>query len=122
MNLNKEQARARILEMMEQSWHGNTTTREGIPKGYIHVGKVEIFQLLDEIYDKPEAAPSNDFVDHPYYGDVMKASVWEEQVRNGMFTPDDGIGYWATETKMRPDTDCFDGCPEWATHVVWFNK
>lgn len=56
------------------------------------------------------------------YAHVMTADEWNESVKQGAFTPDDGNGYWATETKMDADFDCFREKPKWATHVAWFNK
>ena len=47
----------------------------------------------------------------------------------GGICPDDGTGYWATATQYSWDHPVFSGKadpytpqPDWATHVVWFNK
>lgn len=55
---------------------------------------------------------------------VMTKAEWIEDQRSSspMFTRDDGVGYWATETKEDLTTDCFDRAPDWATHVAWYNK
>lgn len=68
MNLTKAQAKARILELMDITRNGTkdfvvptTDTWEDtshVTKGYYHVGKVEIFQLLDEIYDENPILPT----------------------------------------------------------------
>ena len=61
----------------------------------------------------------------PAYGDHMSAIEFSELVSCGMFTSYDGSGYWATESKMDSSTNVFNNAepkPEWATHVVWFNK
>ena len=59
----------------------------------------------------------------------QKIEDFKEGVIFGMFTDDDGFGYYATDTEV---SDCeiefwdFDkdnyNVPEWATHVVWYNK
>jgi len=58
----------------------------------------------------------------PDYGDLMTAQDWEESVGAGCFIPNDGVGHWATKDGMDPNSNCFDAKPDWATHVVWFNK
>lgn len=54
-------------------------------------------------------------------GDLMTLDDWEENVRCGMFTPDDGTGYPATVNGYDRNSSCWN-IPEWATHVMWFNK
>lgn len=57
----------------------------------------------------------------PKYGDLMTAEEWLANVECGAFISDDGSGYWATEAEHGPFS-CWDEQPEWATHVIWFNK
>ncbi len=58
----------------------------------------------------------------------QKVEDFKEAVVYGMFT-DDGFGYYATDTEVSDreiefwdfDEDNYN-VPEWATHVVWYNK
>ncbi len=59
--------------------------------------------------------------DFPEYGDVFTLEDWDKSVVAGAFIPDDGDGYWATE-KQYAHISVWDTKPDWATHVVWFNK
>mgnify|MGYP001250097380 CR=1 FL=1 len=54
-------------------------------------------------------------------GDIFKLKDWDDYVKMGAFIPDDGDGYWATE-KEYAYISAWDPKPDWATHVVWFNK
>ena len=58
---------------------------------------------------------------HPEYGDLYQLDEWDEAVNAGYFNSDDGSGYWATKTEYA-HVSCWDECPEWATHILWFNK
>ena len=60
-------------------------------------------------------------MDHPEYGDLFSLDEWEKAMHAGWFNSDDGSGYWATKTQYA-HVSCWDECPEWATHVLWFNK
>lgn len=62
----------------------------------------------------------------PEYCDLIAVNEFDPYI----CSPDDGVGYWATEDKMS-DISVFnwDGkkvvyskSPEWATHIAWFNK
>lgn len=59
----------------------------------------------------------------PEYADVMAASEFIAAVNDGFFIPYDGDGYWSTEEGMT-EASVWNGGrkPEWATHVVWFNR
>lgn len=56
--------------------------------------------------------------------------TWDEfasGVRSAAFTDDDGFGEYATLThvadmRVRPSTVSHNARPDWATHVVWYNK
>ncbi len=54
--------------------------------------------------------------------DIMTKEEWIECVRCGAFIPDDGVGYWGTETHYGEQFDSFHVAPKSATHVHWFNK
>lgn len=58
-----------------------------------------------------------------WYTDLFPLEEWNRAIRSHAITPNDGNGYWATETKMSM-YDCFDPNPdpERFTHVVWFNN
>ena len=61
----------------------------------------------------------------PDYGDLIPLTEWRECVASGGFIPYDGTGYWATSKEMDRASDVWDQDripPEWATHVMWFNK
>ncbi len=68
-----------------------------------------------ELNYKPKMQPN------PDYGDLFTVKEWDESVKFGAFIPDDGDGYWATE-KEHAYISVWDEKPDWATHVVWFNK
>lgn len=62
----------------------------------------------------------------PDYGDVMTLQEFLEQGRDGLIAGNDGTGYFAVPPMM---SDVYavpsrhvEFVPEWATHVVWFNK
>ena len=54
--------------------------------------------------------------------DTMTKQQWLDAVEVGAFIPDDGCGYWGTETHYSYDFDCFNPAPEGATHVHWYNR
>ena len=56
------------------------------------------------------------------YGEIMTKEEWLECVEVGAFIPDDGVGYWGTETHYSYDFYCFNSAPTEATHVHWFNR
>lgn len=56
------------------------------------------------------------------YVDVMSKGEWISYVKCGVFIPDDGFGYWGSETHYSEDHDSFSKPPKEATHVHWFNK
>lgn len=58
----------------------------------------------------------------PDYGDLMTIESFNSAVESEFITDWDGTGYWATDKEISR-IDCFDNDqPDWATHVVWFNK
>lgn len=60
----------------------------------------------------------------PNFGDLFTLEEWKEHLQNGLFIEDDGSGYWADDFKHTDDGDVFDIStkPDWATHILWFNK
>ena len=58
----------------------------------------------------------------PNYGEVLLISSFNECLKQGIITEDDGNAYWAIKHK-RSYFDAFNiPKPEWATHVVYFGK
>lgn len=52
---------------------------------------------------------------------LMTADDFREGYESGMLTCDDGSGVWATATQ-KSDVPCGATKPDWATHVVWYNR
>lgn len=65
-----------------------------------------------------------EFKNVDFEGDLFTIEEWNNHVRNGLFVPDDGSGFWADATRHVDIGDPFDSStkPDWATHVMWFNK
>lgn len=69
------------------------------------------------------------FEPFPDYGDKMTLKSWLEAVKEGAFIDYDGHGYLATAKQMS-DIKVIPSqfrnktvkTPEWATHVMWFNR
>jgi len=55
-------------------------------------------------------------------GDFLTKNEFQGYLDMGVITPYDGSGYWATESGFSCAHNCFGPCPDWATHVAWFNK
>lgn len=81
--------------------------------------------LLDRITVSPVELEA-----HPSYGDVFTKEDFIEMCQDGVIINSDGCGNLGTSTGIaegyhvdpfRIARDSFDW-PEWATHVVWFNK
>lgn len=53
--------------------------------------------------------------------DLMTIADYIEAVDRGFLSSDDGSGYWATATG-KSSISVNRKQPEWATHVMWFNK
>jgi len=64
----------------------------------------------------------------PEWGDCMTIEEWESNCRTRSFIDSDGSGYFAKNEKRSNVTASpssvtrGDSPPDWATHVVWFNK
>ena len=59
---------------------------------------------------------------HSVYGDLYDLNEWDLMVESGAIISDDGSGVWATATEQSDMSVWEGGTPEWATHVMWFNK
>ena len=65
---------------------------------------------------------------NPNYGDLIPVEDFIEAVTVGAFIDYDGHGYWAnkegheTSVEVRPSTVRKMLPPDWATHVLWFNR
>jgi hypothetical protein len=62
-------------------------------------------------------------------GDLMTVKEWLDSVACHAFIDYDGHGYWATATKQSNASVCPSDItdkklvpPEWATHIVWYNR
>ena len=64
----------------------------------------------------------------PSFGDLMTLETFTKAVRVGGFIDYDGSGYYATLTEyatnyhVKPSRLSSDKTPEWATHIIWFNR
>lgn len=59
----------------------------------------------------------------PDCGDLISMAEWLANVECAAFVPYDGSGHWATQDGMDQSSDVWSSQPpEWATHVMWFNK
>jgi len=64
----------------------------------------------------------------PEYGNLFTLEDFKSLVTNGLITDYDGAGHFATENEMirgrtpLPASLLIAEVPEWATHIVWFNK
>lgn len=52
---------------------------------------------------------------------LMTAEEFEDDENSGMLTSDDGSGVWATSTH-KSELTTYAPKPQWATHVVWYNR
>lgn len=60
---------------------------------------------------------------HSDIGDLMPAEEWLHYRDCGIFIPDDGSGYWSTrDGESEQSVWTWVNQPEWATHVMWYNK
>jgi hypothetical protein len=95
----------------------------------------KLLKLLEETpYERVIPIPSSKRVEWepmPDYGEYYTLDGFQQAVNSGMFTDDDGHGYyamaWAQDGKpSRMSNVGVDlsgvNVPGWATHVVWFNK
>lgn len=59
----------------------------------------------------------------PSYGVHMTMDEFIGLINYNVLTPDDGHGCWATDMVMDDNSNVFVlQKPNWATHVVWFNR
>jgi hypothetical protein len=72
----------------------------------------------------------SDLAYHPDYGDLYTLREFADMLKCGAIVSSDGCGSWATATQYDMTTDISlsrvlagkDPRPQWATHVLWFNK
>ena len=65
---------------------------------------------------EPEFSPM------PKDADLFDLEQWKTLTESCAIMPHDGSGYWATETQESNWPVFTMDRPEWATHVVWYNK
>jgi hypothetical protein len=59
---------------------------------------------------------------NPGYGELFTAEDFLKEIQRGSIIPyEDGSAYWATSTHHEQKRYTAVK-PEWATHVMWFNK
>lgn len=62
----------------------------------------------------------------PKYGDLFTLAEFQKMVDSRFFTDYDGYGCYATESQMSSEDTVRPSMagqpPDWATHVVWFNR
>lgn len=87
-------------------------------------GKYEV--NLDELFPSKKDIKWKSI---PDYGDTMTLEHWVECVNSGGFIDYDGHGYLSDGTRqsniiVQPSdvTKKKMQFPDWATHVIWFNK
>ena len=64
------------------------------------------------------------------YGDLIPIKEWLSDVECGGFIDYDGFVSWACEDGMLDDHDVYPSdvkkidfvIPDWATHVMWYNR
>jgi hypothetical protein len=82
---------------------------------------------------EPDWSPPGDqklaFSEHPDYGDLFTMEEFIDDCDSGCMTDYDGTGRLATAQQVSnvyvsPSDFEYEGvkAPEWATHVMWFNK
>jgi hypothetical protein len=65
---------------------------------------------------------------NPDYGDLITVEAFANAVKYKAFIDYDGHGYWSdgkrylSANQIRPSTFTLGLKPEWATHVIWFNR
>lgn len=62
------------------------------------------------------------------FADIFTLTEFKQALQSGLFIPDDGCGYFGTETHFSFDFEIWEMLeklktrPEGATHVHWYNK
>lgn len=93
-----------VYNQRSTTWHFNKKTAMEIAN--------EILRLVGK---NPDMKSNED------YGELIPI---QEFFDSEAFTDSDGTGYWVTSTHYDNKSDVFtpNSRPEWATHVMWFNK
>ena len=114
------------------------------PQGHFYTDRLDagekIVKHLPEGEDytatdlQPDAPKDVELTPFPPYGDLMTAEEFITEVKRGSFIPYDGDRYWATATgesrlnvwetlQNSRDMKVWETKkPEWATHVMWYNR
>lgn len=109
--MNKEQAITAVADLLLE--YGINVTNEQAAK-LVEIGMTVVAATI-----VPGARPNPE----PEDGDVMTLLEWSACRGSQAIIPDDGSGYWATSSHYSWDFPVFSTPkPDWATHVVWFNK
>lgn len=59
----------------------------------------------------------------PSYGDLLTVTEFFENRESGGLISSDGSGYYATPDGFDRASNVWEvEQPDWATHVIWFNK
>jgi hypothetical protein len=103
------------------NWHAQLLGKSNMRPG-IDPRQLQQSMEAPKIPDRIPVTPI-DFSDEELC--MFTAEDFDQACSEGSFTNDDGTGYWATEAskssvEVRPSTR--QNKPDWATHVVWFNK
>jgi hypothetical protein len=72
-------------------------------------------EFIDEVEKILEAEDKPKMIKHTKYGDLFPATEFDG------FMSDDGSGVWATEN-LQSNVSVWEDKPDWATHVMWYNK
>lgn len=54
--------------------------------------------------------------------DLFTLADWGKLLQARAVSPDDGIGFWATSDAHWRESVWRSPTPDYATHVLWFNK
>lgn len=91
-----------------------------------------MFKHVDEVFggvfpgDIKETIDNPEFLDFPNYGDLLTKDEFLENVKYGAFIDYDGEGRLATESQETNwcvwPSIANSKWPEWATHVMWYNR
>jgi hypothetical protein len=84
--------------------------------------KDKSIETFKELFSKPKLK----FKDIEIGDCCMKMEEWISDVKAGGYIDDDGWGNLATSTKVSnrsfSPSDVGNEIPEWATHIVWYNR
>lgn len=71
----------------------------------------------------PNSIPAPKEQEIPSYGDLIRMDEFREMVGSGMFTSDDGYGYYSRDAvTMGTNPVCLSELDTSYVYVVWFNR